>query len=92
MIQTQENSTKPHLGPNFGPNLGCQFFFFQKYDFIKHYISWSAIIMYNIRKTNDSILRKFSDGQTDRQIVTSKDTVQLMLSVQHCYTKNISRK
>ena len=29
MIQTQENGTKPHLGPNFGPNLGCQFFFFK---------------------------------------------------------------
>ena len=67
-------------------------FFLKKNDFIKHYISRSAIIMYNIRKTNDSIFRKFSDGETDRQIVISKDTVQLMLSIQHCYTKNISRK
>ena len=32
MIQTQENSEKPHFGPVLGPlgaNLGCQFFFFK---------------------------------------------------------------
>ena len=39
--------------------IGPQNFFFQK--------SWSAIIMYNIRKTNDPILRKLSDGRTDGQ-------------------------
>ena len=38
MIQTQENSEKPHFGPVLGPlgaNLGCQFFFLQKSGFIR---------------------------------------------------------
>ena len=30
-------------------------------------MSWSATTMYKIRKTNDPILRKLSDGRTDRQ-------------------------
>ena len=39
------------------------FCFFQKSGFLSHYISWSAIIMYNIKKTNDLIFRKRSEGQ-----------------------------
>ena len=58
------------------------FFFFQNSGSAN---SWSAIIMYNIRK-NDPILRKLSDrwrdrqadGQTDRWTrVISKDAVRL---------------
>ena len=46
---------------------GCQSFF-HKAGFVSHYTSWSAIIMYNIKKkdNNDPILRKPSDGRTDR--------------------------
>ena len=59
------------------------FFFFQNSGSAN---SWSAIIMYNIRKNNDPILRKLSDrprdrqadGQTDRWTrVISKDAVRL---------------
>ena len=67
MIQTQENGKKPHFGPDLGPlglNLGCQFFF-QKPGFVSHLISWSPITMYNIRKSNDPILRKVGDGHTE---------------------------
>ena len=41
--------------------------FFQKTGLVIHQISWSAIIMHNIKKTNDQILRKLSDGRTDGQ-------------------------
>ena len=72
MNQASEKGKKPHFGPDFGPldpNLGRCFlfcfvvFFFQKSGFLSHYISWSAIIMYNIKKTNDLIFRKRSEGQ-----------------------------
>ena len=61
--------------------------FFQKRGFVSHEISWSAIIMFNIRKTNDPILRKLKDerphGRTDRWTrVISKDAVWLTSSVQ----------
>ena len=56
MIQTQENGEKPHFGPNLGQlgPIGRAIFFF----FLKNLASpvtrksrsWSAIIMYNIRK------------------------------------------
>ena len=66
MNQTWENSKKPSFGPNFGPNLGHQVFFFFKnlapsvtrYDGQLYSCTTSE-------KTNDSILRKLSDGQTD---------------------------
>ena len=69
MVQTQENGEKPYFGPNLGPldpNLGRQLFC-QKYGVESHYISWSAIIICNIRKTNHPISRKFSDERTDRR-------------------------
>ena len=59
------------------------FFFFQNSGSAN---SWSAIIMYNVRKNNDPILRKLSDGPRDRQAdgqtdrwtrVISKDAVRL---------------
>ena len=50
----------------FDPNSSREFFF-QKSGFISHYKSWSATIKYNIRKTNDPILRKLSDRWKDRQ-------------------------
>ena len=61
--------------------------FFQKTGFVIHQISWSAIIMHNIKKTNDQILRKLSDGRTDRQTdirmrVISQDADQLTSTVQ----------
>ena len=63
MIQTQENGEKPHFGPNLG-QLGpigraiFLFIFFFYFYFFKNLASpvtrksrsWSAIIMYNIRK------------------------------------------
>ena len=48
--QTWENGKTPSFEHNFGPfgpNLGHQSFFFQKYGFASQQISWSAIIMYN---------------------------------------------
>ena len=41
---------------DFRPKIRAQFFF-QKCGLVSNQISWSAIIMYNIRKTNDPILR-----------------------------------
>ena len=92
MIQTREKGEKPHFRPNLGPlgpHLGCQKFF-QETGFVIHQISWSAIIMHNIKKTNDQILRKVSDGRTDgrtdrrdiRMRVISQDAVQLTSTVQ----------
>ena len=74
MIQTRENDKKPHLGPNFGPlgsNPGHQFsFFFNLALSVTRY--HSRLLSCTIsEKTNDPILRKFSDGWmgrwTDRQ-------------------------
>ena len=58
MIQTQENGEKLHFGPNLGQlgPIGRAIFFF--FFFFKNLASpvtrksrsWSAIIMYNIRK------------------------------------------
>ena len=64
MIQTQENNEKPYFEPDLGPlglNSGRKFFF------SKIWLHHSLDIMYNIRKNNDPILRKFSDGQIDGQ-------------------------
>ena len=90
MSQASEKGKKPHFGSDFGPldpNLGHHFFF-QKSGFLRHYISWSAIIMYNIKKTNNSIFRKRSEGQmhcgeTNRQTnrVISQDVIRLRWSV-----------
>ena len=62
---------KPHFGPDLGslrPNSGRQFFFFSKIwlcQSLDIMVSYYAFIMYNIRKTNNPILRKLSDGRTD---------------------------
>ena len=70
----KENGKKTSLGSNFGafgPNSGRQFFFFFFFFFknlapsITRYhgqLSWFTIS----EKTNDPILRKLSDGRTDR--------------------------
>ena len=60
MIQTQENGEKPHFGPNLGQlgPIGRAIFFLLFFFFLKNLASpvtrklrsWSAIIMYNIRK------------------------------------------
>ena len=62
MDQTWENGKKTSFEPNcgpLGPNSGRQFFL-KKSGFVSHYISWSE-------KTNDLILRRLSDEQTDGQ-------------------------
>ena len=64
MIQTQENSEKPPFGPKFGP----QIFFYKNLALSVtryHGLLLSCTIS---GKTNDLILRKFSDRQTDRQM------------------------
>ena len=56
-----------YFGP-FGPNLDCHFFFF--FFFFKN-LSWSVTRYHGQQsctiseKTNDPILRKLGDGQTD---------------------------
>ena len=53
MNQTSENVQKLSFGPDFDPfgtNSGYQIFFVQKSGSVSQWISWSAIIMYNIRK------------------------------------------
>ena len=69
MIQTQENGKKCHFDPDlgpFGPNTGYNFFFKNLALPVTRYhgqLSSCAIS----ENTNDPILRKFSDGQTDRR-------------------------
>ena len=73
MVQNQANGEKLHYRPNLGPlnrNSGCQFFFFF---FLEIWLRQSIDIMIRYqrvkyqKKTNNTILRKFSDGQTDGQ-------------------------
>ena len=68
MTQTQENGEKPCFGPDLGTldsNSGRQFFF------LKIWLCQSVDIMVNNyhvkyqKKTNDSILKKFTDGGMD---------------------------
>ena len=74
--QTQENDKKPHFGlglGQLGTNLGCQLFF------IKHFVA--SVTRYHgelssckiSEKTNDLILRKFSEGRTDGQTDGHRD-------------------
>ena len=69
MNQTWENGNKSSVWPDFvtfGQISGRQNFY-SKIWLRQSQITWSAIIMYNIRKkTTDPILRKLSDGRTDR--------------------------
>ena len=69
LIQTQENDKKPHFGPDLGPlgpNSDGQIYFskiwLQSLDimFRYHHVQYQ-------KKTNDPILRKFSDGRIDRR-------------------------
>ena len=53
MIQTQENGEKRHFGPNsWAPwdQIQATIFFFKSLALLLTSLSWSAIIMYNIRK------------------------------------------
>ena len=67
MIQTKENGKKPHFGPDFGlldlnsdrENIFSKMWFRQSLDIM---VSYHDTIS---EKTNDPILRKLSDGQTD---------------------------
>ena len=70
IIQIQENGKKPHFGPNLGslgPNSGGQNLF------SKFCLPQSLDVMVSYhhvqykKKANDPILRKFSDGRTDRR-------------------------
>ena len=96
MSQVSEKGKKPHFGSDFGPldpNLGHHFFF-QKSGFLRHYISWSAIIMYNIKKTNNSIFRKRSEGQMhwwrDKQTDQQSDFIgRYPIKVEHPKNNNL---
>ena len=70
MTQTQENGEKPCFGPDLGtlgPNSGHQFFF------LKIWLCQSLDIMVSYhhvkykKKTNDPILKKFTDGGMDER-------------------------
>ena len=77
MIKIQKNGKKPHFGPDLGPlgpNSGRQTFF------SKIWLRQSLDVVVNYhhlqsqKKTNDPILRKFSDGRTDGDRQTEKQT------------------
>ena len=83
----KKNQFWTRFWPN-GPNSDCQkIFYFQKSDLVSHQISQSAFVMYNIRKINDPIFRKVSDGQlTDGQTDDESDFIgsyRLTSSVQN---------
>ena len=64
MIKTQENGGKLPFGPNLGPlipNSDRQTLFSKIW--LRQSLDIMAMIMYNIKKTNDPILRKFCDGR-----------------------------
>ena len=82
MIRTQENGEKPQFGP-LGPNSGRQKFFFKNLgtSLTRYHDQLSSCTI--SEKTNDPILRKFSDGRIDRRTrVISKDAFRLTSSVQ----------
>ena len=63
MIQTQENAKKIHFGPDLGPlgpNSGHQFFFKNLTLSVTRYHGQLSSCKIS-EKTNDQILRKFSD-------------------------------
>ena len=70
MIQTQENGEKPHSGPNFGPldpDSGRYIFFINLASSgTRYHGQLSSCTM--SEKTNDPILRKLCDGQTERTL------------------------
>ena len=68
--QTGKNCKKTSFGPDFGlfgPNSGCQFFFSKNLapSLTRCHGQLSSCTI--SEKTNDPILSKFSDGQTDRR-------------------------
>ena len=69
MIQTQGNGEKPHFGPDLGrlgSNLGCKNYFLSKNlasSVTRYHGHLSSCTI--SEKTNDPILRKFSDGRID---------------------------
>ena len=67
MAETQKNSEKPNFGPDLGPldPNSAQDTFFSKI-WLRQSLD-IMVAMYNIKKTNDPILRKRSDGRTDEQ-------------------------
>ena len=68
MIQTQENSKKPHFGPNLGPlgpNSCHQIFLKNLAPSVTRYHNQLSSCTIS-EKANDSVLRKFSDRETDR--------------------------
>ena len=76
MIQTQENSKKPHFGPDLGqlgPNSDCQNLFSKNLTLsVTRY--HGQLSSYKIsEKTTDQLLGKFSDGKKDRLIDGKKD-------------------
>ena len=71
IIKTQQNDQKPNFGPDFsllGPNLGRQFLFKNLAASVTRYQGQlSSCQKQYQKKTNHPILRKLSDGRTDRQ-------------------------
>ena len=71
IIQTQENGNKPHFGPNLSPlvpNLGHQIFLFQNLALSVTRYQCDLSICTISDKTNNQILRKFSEEQMDKQM------------------------
>ena len=70
MNQTCENGTKPSFGPDsgpFGPNSGRQHFIFKNLAPSVSRYHGQLLSCTISEKTIDPILRKLSDGRTDRQ-------------------------
>ena len=63
---TKKPSFGPDFGP-FGPNAGCYFFFFKNLAPSVTRCHGQLSTCTVSEKTNDSILRKLSDGWTERQ-------------------------
>ena len=102
MNQTSENNKKPSFGADFCPfcpNLGHQFFFFKNLtpSVSRYHGQLSSCTI--SEKTNDPILRKLSDRQTDKpnesdfirhcpmsKKVTKDISLKLILTILKCYT------
>ena len=81
MIQTIENGEKPHFGPDLGP-LGLFFFFKNLAPSVTGYHGQLSSCTIS-EKNNDPVLRKFSDGRTERRTrVISQDAARRTPSVQ----------
>ena len=83
MIQTQENNKKPHFGSELGlmgQNWGPAFFYLSSSVTRYHGQLWPSTISL---KTSDSILRKFSDEQTDGQTDESDFIGRSPTNVEH---------